>query len=82
MLQGISQCDLSKDMWYLGTGESGHMTGEKRFLCDLDEAYNGRVRFGDGSRGKILLNSIDNAHVTLKKISIHNIFESQHTKSW
>ena len=43
LLQGISQCDLSKGMWYLDTGASGHMTGGRELICDLDDSYKGTV---------------------------------------
>ena len=74
LLQGISQCDLSKGMWYLDTCASGHMTGGRELICDLDNSYKGTVRFGDGSKisierkGKIILNSKDNTHITLKNV--------------
>ena len=74
LLQGISQCDLSKGMWYLDTSPSGHMTRGRDLICDLDDSYKGIVRFGDGSKisiegkGKIILNSKDNTHITLKNV--------------
>ena len=74
LLQGISQCDLSKGMWYLDTSASGHMTGGRELICDLNDSYKGTVRFGDGSKisiegkGKIILNSKDNTHITLKNV--------------
>ena len=74
LLQGISQCDLSKGMWYLDTGASGHMIGGRELICDLDDSYKGTIRFGDGSKisiegkGKIILNSKDNTHITLKNV--------------
>ena len=74
LLQGISQCDLSKGMGYIHRGASGHMTGGRELICDLDDSYKGIVRFGDGSKisiegkGKIILNSKDNTHITLKNV--------------
>ena len=50
LLQGISQRDLSKGMWYLDIGGSGHMTGGSELICDLDDSYKGTVRFRDGSK--------------------------------
>ena len=35
LLQGISQCDLSKGMWYLDTGASGHKRGGRELIYDL-----------------------------------------------
>ena len=73
-LQDVSQCDLSKGMWYLDTGASGHMTGGKELIYDLDYSYKGIVRYGDGSRisiegrGKIILNSKDNTQITLENV--------------
>ena len=61
-------------MWYLDTDASGHMTGGRELICDLDDSYKGTVRFGDGSKisiegkGKIILNSKDNTHITLKNV--------------
>ena len=72
LLQGISHCDLSKGMWYLDTSANGHMTGGRELICDLKNSYKGNERFGDGSKisiegkGKIILNSKDHIHITLK----------------
>ena len=43
LLQGISQCDLSKGMWYLDTGISGHMKRGRELIYDLDDSYKGIV---------------------------------------
>ena len=43
LLQGISQCDLSKGMWYLDTSASRHMTGGRELICDLDDSYKGII---------------------------------------
>ena len=72
LLQGVSQCDLSKGMWYLDTGASRHMIGGKDLIYCLDDFYKGTVRFRDGwrisieGRGKIVLNSKDNTHIILR----------------
>ena len=79
LLQGISLCDRSKGMGYLDTGASRHMTRGRELICDLDDSYKGIVRFGDGlkisieGKGKIILNSKDNTHITLKKCCTHRL---------
>ena len=35
--------------WYLDTGASNHMTGDRSVFADLDENIAGTVRFGDNS---------------------------------
>ena len=72
LLQGVSQCHLRKGMWYLDTSASRHMTRGKELIYDLYDSYKVTVRFRDGSRisikgrGKIILNSKDKTHITLK----------------
>ena len=44
LLQDISQCNLSRGMWYLNVGASVHMKCEKDLIFDLDDSYKGRVR--------------------------------------
>ena len=36
-------------MWYLDTGCSNHMCGEKKAFSDLDESFCSSVKFGDNS---------------------------------
>ncbi|KAD4384758.1 hypothetical protein E3N88_24926 [Mikania micrantha] len=49
------------NMWYLDTGATSHMTGNKNLFSTLDDKTGGTVRFGDNScvtiegRGSILL---------------------------
>ena len=50
------------------------MAGGRELICDLDDSYKGRVRFRGGlkisieGKGKIILNSNDNTHITLKNV--------------
>ncbi|KAH0696419.1 hypothetical protein KY290_013785 [Solanum tuberosum] len=37
------------DVWYLDTGCSNHMCGEKEAFSELDETFRDTVRFGDNS---------------------------------
>jgi hypothetical protein len=39
--------------WYLDTGASNHMTGDRAAFTELDEAVAGNVCFGDGSMVQI-----------------------------
>lgn len=38
----------SKNVWYLDSGCSSHMTGNKKNFIDLDENFNSEVKLGDG----------------------------------
>lgn len=40
--------------WYLDTGASNHMTGDRSAFVDLDETVHGNVKFGDGSVVQIM----------------------------
>jgi hypothetical protein len=40
--------------WYLDTGASNHMTGERAAFVDLDETVRDNVKFGDGSVVQIM----------------------------
>ena len=41
--------DTGSDVWYLDTGASNHMTGNRSTLTSLDETVKGTVKFGDDS---------------------------------
>ncbi|CAL2257558.1 unnamed protein product [Prunus armeniaca] len=43
-----------KNVWYLDTGCSNHMCGEKSIFSTLDESFTTTVRFGDDSKVSIL----------------------------
>ena len=40
--------------WYLDSGCSRHMTGNKRFLTKLEDTNGQFVTFGGGAKGKIV----------------------------
>ena len=40
--------------WYLDSGCSRHMTGDKSKFCLLTESDGGQVTFGGNSKGKII----------------------------
>jgi hypothetical protein len=41
-------------VWFLDTGASNHMTGDRSAFMELDEAVHGSVKFGDGSVVQIM----------------------------
>lgn len=43
-----------KYLWYLDTGCSNHMCGEKSLFSDLDEAYRDAVKFGNNSHVAVM----------------------------
>ncbi|KAI3758622.1 hypothetical protein L6452_06189 [Arctium lappa] len=78
--------DLSKKrpeihhMWYLDSGCSKHMTGQKGMLTNFTEKYCGTVRFGNDQFSPILgYGDMVHDKVTIKKVSYveglgHNLF--------
>ncbi|XP_073152810.1 uncharacterized protein [Henckelia pumila] len=41
--------ETPQNMWYLDTGCSNHMCGDKQAFSDLDESFRSSVKFGDNS---------------------------------
>lgn len=46
--------ETNKDLWYLDTGCSNHMSGDKSAFSTLDESYRDTVKFGDCSKVSIM----------------------------
>ena len=45
--------DTKKGVWYLDSGATNHMTGDRAAFAELDPSIVGTVKFGDGSRVNI-----------------------------
>ena len=45
--------DAKKGVWYLDSGATNHMTGDRAAFAELDTSIIGTVKFGDGSRVEI-----------------------------
>ncbi|PKU71958.1 hypothetical protein MA16_Dca007322 [Dendrobium catenatum] len=56
-------------MWYLDSGCSRHMTGDKAKLFTLESNDGGYVTYGDNAKGKIIaIGSIYKNSITLEKV--------------
>ena len=53
LLQGSEIDHQTSDLWYLDTGATNHMTGQRNFFTTLDELADDFVKFGDNSRVEI-----------------------------
>ncbi|XP_078447627.1 uncharacterized protein LOC144716389 [Wolffia australiana] len=73
LLQGSAAEPSDPDLWYLDTGATNHMSGNRSFFADLDGEASGIVKFGDNStvqiagRGTIHVNWGDGHIVKLGK---------------
>jgi hypothetical protein len=47
---------LDTCLWYLDSGCSKHMTGDKTLLKEVQMAKGGRITYGDGSQSKVIGN--------------------------
>ena len=60
ILQGVNEQAMNEGMWYLDSGASNHMIGDRRLFQELKEVSQGTVRFGDGS-------TVGSQHPTLRE---------------
>ncbi|KAI3677859.1 hypothetical protein L6452_37131 [Arctium lappa] len=66
--------------WFLDSGCSKHMTGQKKILSNFKEKYCGTVRFGNDQFSPIMgYGDVQHYNVTIKKVSYveglrHNLF--------
>ena len=74
LLQGSQEENLSKNLWYLDTGASSHMTSKRSYFQFLDENQQGVIKFGDESsvryegKGSIFLNYLDGEEIKLEGV--------------
>ncbi|KAI3692375.1 hypothetical protein L6452_32189 [Arctium lappa] len=72
--------NLTRHMWYLDSGCSKHMTGQKALLSKYTEKFSGNVRFGNDQFSPILgYGDIIQDNITITKVSYveglgHNLF--------
>ncbi|KAI3758565.1 hypothetical protein L6452_06132 [Arctium lappa] len=70
----------TRHMWYLDSGCSKHMTGQKALLSNYTEKFSGNVRFGNDQLSPILgYGDIIQDKITISKVSYveglgHNLF--------
>ncbi|KAI3665587.1 hypothetical protein L6452_44214 [Arctium lappa] len=70
----------TRHMWYLDSGCSKHMTGQKALLSNYTEKFSGNVRFGNDQLSPILgYGDIIQDNLTISKVSYveglgHNLF--------
>jgi hypothetical protein len=67
-------------MWYLDTGCSNHMCGEKETFSSLDESFRSSVKFGDNSKisvmgkGKVTIQTKGNStHIIANVLFVPNL---------
>lgn len=66
--------ETQQNMWYLDTGCSNHMCGEKEAFSNLDESFRSSVKFGDNSKisvigkGKVTIQTKGNSTHTIANV--------------
>ena len=73
-LQGSQEVNLTKNVWYLDTGASSHMTSKRSYFHSLDKNQQGAIKFSDESsvryegKGSIFLNYLDGEEINLESV--------------
>ena len=44
----VATIEKNKDMWYIDSGGSNHMTAHESLLINIDRDFTGRVKMGNG----------------------------------
>ena len=74
LLQGAQEVNLRKNMWYLDTRASSHMTSNKSYFHSIDESQQGVIRFSDEfsvrfeGKGYVFLNYFDGEEIKLEGV--------------
>lgn len=69
-----SKENTHKNMWYLDTGCSNHMCGDRSVFSELDESFHNTVKFGDNStvpvegKGKVSIQTNSNSIRTISDV--------------
>lgn len=69
-----SGCLMKGVGWYLDTGATNHMTGDKHCFVEIDYSICGKVKFGDGSVidiqgiGSVMFQCKNGEHLTLTNV--------------
>ncbi len=46
--------EIHKNLWYLDTGCSNHMCGDRSLFSDLDKLFQNSIKFGDNSTVSVI----------------------------
>ncbi|BAT90079.1 hypothetical protein VIGAN_06125200 [Vigna angularis var. angularis] len=75
MLMAKTEEDSSeKDVWYLDSGCSTHMTGRKDWFVGIKDAAQGKIRFADDrslmaeGTGRVVLRDAEGKEVTIEEV--------------
>jgi len=69
MLQICIRAKQKQKSWYLDSGCSRHMTGEKSIFLSLTMKEGGNVKFGGNQSGKIIgTRTIGNSSISIKNV--------------
>ena len=77
-----------QNMWYLDTGFSNHICGDKKAFSELDESFRNTVKFGDNyvvsvmGKGNVTLHDKDNSFHTISNVFYVPDLKTNFTQYW